>query len=82
MNQSFQAEMKVMIRYKSGKACFRIHEESAGIYTACLLFFNGINKEELPKEITLVKGIRNWTGSMEDDMLLSELGEFIDANRP
>jgi hypothetical protein len=71
-------ELEAAIEYKGGSACFRIHHEGKGIYTAYLLSYDGESARNTPEKITLVKGIRNWAGSVEDDVLLSELGGFID----
>jgi hypothetical protein len=74
----FQVELEAMIAYKNGRACFRIHQESEGIFTAYLITFLGENSESPPEEITMVRSIRNWIGSTEDEILLRELGAFID----
>ncbi|HEU4903969.1 MAG TPA: hypothetical protein VFT06_14285 [Flavisolibacter sp.] len=71
-----------MIEYKSGRACFRIRQESEGIFTAFLVSSDGEQGADLPKEITLVRSVRNWTGSVDDEILLRELGTFIDASWP
>ena len=73
-------ELETIINYRSCAACYRIQNESEGIFSAYLLYFDGDDSQAPPDGITLVKGIRNWTGSIEDEILLSELGKFIDAN--
>ena len=75
-------ELETIIKYRSSAACYRIQNESEGIFSANLLYFDGDDNLAPPEGITLVKGIRNWTGSVEDETLLSELGKFIDANWP
>lgn len=75
-------ELETIIKYRSSAACYRIQNESEGIFSAYLLYFEGDENQAPPNGITLVKGIRNWTGSVEDETLLSELGKFIDANWP
>ena len=71
--------MDVMIKYRGGRACFTIFQEGEGIYTASLLSYEGEEGNTPPEEITLIKGVRCWTGSIEDKTLLNELGEFIDS---
>jgi len=73
-------ELEALIQYRSSTACFRIHTEGEGIYTAYLISFNGQESQLPPDEITLLKGVRNWTGSTEDDVLLDKLGEFINTH--
>lgn len=72
--------MEARIAYKNGRACFTISRESEGLFTAHLVSFDGNGTPPPPYEITLLKGIRNWTGSVEDDVLLDELGKFINSN--
>lgn len=71
-----------MIEYKSGRACFRIRQEREGIFTASLVSVDGGHGPDLPKEITMVRSVRNWTGSVDDEILLRELGTFIDTFWP
>lgn len=79
-NKMLYVEMEVMIEYKNRPACFRIHQESEGIFTAYLLSYTGNGTNSPAAEITLVKGVRNWAGSVEDDQLLRELGGFIETH--
>lgn len=82
METILNVELETIIKYRSSVACYRIQNESEGIFSANLLYFDGDDDQAPPQGITLVKGIRNWTGSVEDETLLSELGRFIDANWP
>ena len=75
-------ELEATIKYRSSNALFKIQKESEGIFTATLLRFNGGNTIAPPVRITLVRGIRNWTGSTDDEILLGELGKFIDNRWP
>jgi hypothetical protein len=72
--------MEATISYRSSSACFRIQNESEGIFTARLLSFDGDYAAAPAQKITLVKGIRYWTGSVDDEILLNELGKFIELN--
>ena len=80
MQNILQVELEVMVNYKGSDACFSIRPERNGIYTASLISFTGESNQSPPEKITLVKGVRNWAGSIEDDILLSELGKFIDTH--
>lgn len=71
--------MEVTVKHRGDHACFKILREGEGIYTASLLSYDGENTNTPPGEITLIKGVRCWTGSIEDKTLLSELGGFIDS---
>lgn len=72
-------KLETKIIYHSAYAYFRIHEERAGIYTAYLICFDGDDTHTPPEAITLLKGVRNWTGSVDDEVLLAQLGAFIDT---
>jgi hypothetical protein len=73
-------ELEAIITYRSSSARFKIQNENEGIFTANLLNFDGDCTSAPAQKITLVKGIRYWTGSIDDEILLSELGKFIDLN--
>jgi hypothetical protein len=75
-------ELETIIRYRNFSACYKVQNEAEGIFTANLLYHDVDEGQAPPEGITMVKGIRNWTGSVEDESLLSELGKFIDANWP
>ncbi len=72
--------MEAIITYRSSSARFKIQNENEGIFTANLLNFDGDYTSAPAQKITLVKGIRYWTGSVDDEILLNELGKFIDLN--
>lgn len=71
-------EFDANVKYGKGSACFRVRKENPGIYYADLVYFDGDKKKTPPKTITLVRGIRQWTGSCEDPELLNELGKIIE----
>ena len=75
----YRVELEIMLRYRGGHVHYRLHEEAERIFTAYMVSFDGNSTNSPAEEITLVKGVRNWTGSVEDDLLLQELGKFIDT---
>ncbi|HUQ97070.1 MAG TPA: hypothetical protein VM010_05355 [Chitinophagaceae bacterium] len=74
----YKADVETKIKYNNADASFRIQKERAGIYTAYLICFEGDDVHTPPEAITLLKGFRNWTGSVDDEVLLAQLGAFID----
>ena len=68
-------ELDAVVNYGDGRACFKIQKENPGIYHARLLYFEGNKKQGPPKELVLMRGIRYWTGSHENEALLNELGK-------
>lgn len=77
-HNDFKVELEAKIIYKSSSACYKIQNDTEGIFTANLLYFDGDKTIAPPKGVTLVKGIRYWTGSIDDEILLTELGKYID----
>ena len=73
-------ELEIILKLNGGRTCYRIHQENAGIFTACLTSCEGEALQNLPEEIAMIKGVRNWTGSVDDYPLLRHLGAQIDAN--
>lgn len=73
-------DLKVNVKYGNGNACFMIHRESPGIYSACLVYFDGPEEFLPPSNITLVRGVRQWTGSYNNIDLLNELGKIIEES--
>lgn len=78
--KSLLVELEAKVKYKSGNACFKVEKGKEGIFTANLLAYDGDYTQSPPEGIILVRGIRYWTGSVEDEILLNELGRFIDSN--
>ena len=71
-------EFEATLAYNDGTACFKIRKENPGIYSARLLYFEGPKKARPPKEIVLIRGVRHWTGSYENEELLNKLGKAIE----
>ena len=71
-------ELEATVNYADGMACFKIVKENAGVYHAYLLYFEGSQNLSPSKEIVLIRGIRCWAGSCEDDNLLNKLGKIIE----
>lgn len=72
-------KLELMLIYNGGNAFYKIHQEEVGIFTAYLISFDGKATQAPPEIITLVKSVRNWTGSAEDDSLIRDLGDLIDS---
>jgi len=73
-------DLDATIQYNNGRALFRIRREAAGIYYASLLHFDGDLRLAPPGEITLVRGIRQWTGSLDNKTLLNGLGQAVEEH--
>lgn len=73
-------DLKANVKYGKGSACFEVRRDSPGVYHADLLYFDGDHKLSPPKKITLIRGVRHWTGSFEDVVLLNQLGDIIEES--
>lgn len=73
-------ELKANIKYNGHSACFVIKKDSPGVYHADLVYYDGAEKSPPPKTITLIRGLRKWTGSSEDGDLLNNLGKIIEES--
>ena len=57
------------IRHKGSVCLFEIRREAPGIYLAHLVYSEDENIQ-FPCKITLIRGIRNWKGSVGDETAL------------
>jgi hypothetical protein len=72
-------ELSVTVQYKTGLAHYSIIQEAAGVFFACLEQYEGPLSEVPPNGIMLLKGVRRWTGSIEHQEILDELGRAIES---
>jgi hypothetical protein len=66
------------VRINEGTAHFSVSPKGPGMYQAKLIRFNGMPEEAPPSRIILVRSVRQWTGSCDNEKLLNELGQVID----
>lgn len=62
-----------------GEACYSVASEGRGMFQAVLLHYKGDPNGMPPQCITLVRGLRKWTGSSDDNRVLQFLGSVIDS---
>ena len=65
--------------YEGGLAHYNIIQEKEGLYHAILVKYDGKPTNKPPSNIILVRGMRHWSGSVEDENLLNQLGTVIDT---
>ena len=73
-------EIAASFNYKGALAHFKIRKENSGIFYADLFRYEGEPSNAPPEKLIIIRGIRQWTGSYNDDYLLSRLGEIIERN--
>ena len=64
--------------YKGGLAHYKIIPENFGIYNAYLERYDGKSSNSPAQNIILVRGLKHWSGSIEEQNLLDTIGEVID----
>ena len=73
-------EIVASFNYKGALAHFKLRKENSGIYYADLVSYEGDASNAPPDKLTIIRGIRQWTGSYNDDYLLFRLGEIIETH--
>jgi hypothetical protein len=68
------------IQHKAALAFYEIYREAPGIYSAELTYYEGATCNMPPIQINLVRGIRQWAGSVDDKKILNSLGAIIENN--
>ena len=71
-------EMTAVVQYLGDLAHYSITPESDGIFSAQLLKYEGPNVVTPPHNLVLVRGVRKWVGSYEEQYFVEELGRAID----
>lgn len=70
-------ELQANVKYGNGTAFYNIRKENPGIYLADLVHFEGDPQQSPPEQITLLRGMRYWTGSCDNEVLLHQIGKII-----
>ena len=72
-------EFEANISVGDGQAYFQILEDGSGLYNAKLLSYTGTSDKLTIKDVTLIRGIRDWAGSSDNVELHYLLGKAIEA---
>ena len=73
-------EFNVIVKHKNDILSYKIRKDRPGIYHADLDYSGGENESRPPAAITLIRGIRHWTGDYHDQFFLNRLGEVIEEH--
>ncbi len=71
--------INAVVPFEEGLAHYIVSPESNGIYQAKLVDFQGVAQKQPPKEVILVKGYRQWSGSYDRQELLNQIGSIIES---
>lgn len=67
------------VLFQKAIAHYTITEEEEGVFLAQLQHFSGLSEETPPVQILLMRGIRRWIGSLDNQEVLDALGHAIDT---
>ena len=65
-------------KFKGALARYNIIQENENVYHAILVKYDGKEEKMPPIDILLIRSVRHWSGSIDDQNLLDELGVVID----
>jgi hypothetical protein len=82
MNINCSMKVTASVEFKGGTAHFAIRSANSGIYHANLLRYEGNTFDTPPNEVTIIRGVRQWTGSCNEDLQIEKLGEVIAEGLP
>ncbi|MBB1286567.1 hypothetical protein HRH25_19450 [Flavisolibacter sp. BT320] len=69
---------RASVLFQNAIAHYTITEEEEGVFLAHLQHFSGLSEETPPLKILLMRGIRRWIGSLDNQQVLDALGHAID----
>lgn len=76
-----KVELKTSVKTKDGIAHYSLLPAGPGLYHARLIRFEGRPDSAPPSRIVLVRNVRQWSGSVDNEALLNTLGSAIDKLR-
>jgi hypothetical protein len=71
-------KLNATIKIGEAKADFEFSPRGPGLYQANLKSITGRPSHPPPSTIILVRNVREWSGSCDDDNLINSLGRVID----
>ena len=74
-------ELSAVVQYAGNLAHYTITPERAGIYQARLLKYeqmDGVAGVIPPASVALLRGVRHWVGSTEEQYFVDQLGNAIE----
>src|SRR6476619_1959677 len=71
-------KLRATIPLGNATADFELCKRGPGLYQADLISVEGKPEQTCPSSILLVRNVREWSGSCEDEALIDSLGRYID----
>jgi len=71
-------KLKAVVKMDEAVAHFAVSHKGPGMYHADLVRYNGNPEQAPPSRIILIRGVRQWTGSTDNDELLNKIGREIE----
>lgn len=74
-------ELTATVQFYGDPAHYTVSQEKEGIYNARLLSYEGPNIMAPPDNVILVRSVRKWSGSYNEQDFIEELGRAIDERQ-
>ena len=71
-------KLRAVVKMDEAVAHFAVSHKGPGMYHADLVRYDGQPGHEPPSRILLIRGVRQWTGSCDNEALLDRIGREID----
>ena len=72
-------KLEAVVNIEGDAAHFHVSPRAPGMYQAELVRFTGRPDTAPPSRIILVRGVRQWAGSCDNEVLLNQLGQAIEG---
>ena len=72
-------KLEAEVKIDDAVARFEVRPKGPGMYQPELVRYNGSPNEAPPSRIILVRSVRQWTGSCDNEKLLNQIGQVIDG---
>lgn len=71
--------LNVSVRFRNALAHYTILREANGVFLAQLEGYEGAPADAPPVSILLIRSLRRWTGSFDNEGVLEALGQAIES---
>lgn len=72
--------LSASVQFRNALAHYSLVPEAEGVFLAQLQAYEGNPKDAPPSTILLARGIRRWTGSVDNSEVLEALGQVLEGS--
>lgn len=73
-------QLMVTAVHKGASAHFEVLSEAPGIYEVELVSYDGRKSQSPPAQFMMLRGIVSWSGSIDDKILLNNIGAQVELH--